>query len=192
MIILIVGLVLLLGPHFVRAAAPEWRRVTNARIGALRWRVIYSVVSIIGLILVIWGFGLARQNPVMLWSPPVWTRHIAITLNLIAFFLLGVYLVPAGKLRAWLGHPMLLAVKIWAVAHLLANGNLNDVVLFGSFLVWAVIDYAANRRRDRAEGTVRIGGPVTNDVIAVALGLVLWAAMLWRVHYWLIGVSPLA
>ena len=95
-------------------------------------------------------------------------------------------------MKARLGHPMLLSVKVWAFAHLLANGTLADLFLFGGFLAWAIVDFAAARRRDRAAGIVRVAGPARNDVIAVVVGVVIWAAFLWRVHAWLIGVSPLA
>jgi uncharacterized membrane protein len=87
---------------------------------------------------------------------------------------------------------MVLSVKVWAVAHLLANGTLADLALFGSFLVWAILDFAASRRRDRAAGTVRVAGPARNDVLAVIIGVAIWAALVWRVHAWLIGVDPLA
>ena len=142
--------------------------------------------------LIVWGYGLTRLDPVVLWSPPVWTRHIAILLNLVAFILLAAFLVPPGRIKARLGHPMLLAVKVWALAHLLANGTLADLILFGSVLIWAIVDFAASRRRDRALGTVTSPVPRRNDAIAVGLGVVLWAAMVWRLHVWLIGVSPLA
>ena len=113
--------------------------------------------------LIVWGYGLARLDPVVLWDPPVWTKHIAVLLILLAFVLFAAFLVPAGRIKARLGHPMLLSVKVWAFAHLLANGTLADLVLFGSFLVWAIADFAASRRRDRAAGTVRIAGPARND-----------------------------
>jgi uncharacterized membrane protein len=87
---------------------------------------------------------------------------------------------------------MLLAVKTWAFAHLLANGTLGDIVLFGSLLVWAVADFVANRWRERAAGTIHVAGPAHNDAVAVVLGVALWAAILWRLHLWVIGVSPLA
>jgi uncharacterized membrane protein len=129
---------------------------------------------------------------VLLWESPEWLKHFSIALNLLAFILIAVYLVPAGRMKARLGHPMLLSVKVWAFAHLLANGTLADLFLFGSFLVWAIADFAANRRGDRAAGIVRIAGPARNDVIAIVVGVLIWAAILWRVHAWLIGVSPLA
>jgi uncharacterized membrane protein len=163
-----------------------------ARLGEGPWKGLYSLVSLAGLVLMVWGYGLARQEPVVLWEPPLWTKHLALALNLVAFVLLALYLVPSGRMKARLGHPMLLSVKVWAFAHLLANGTLADVVLFGSLLVWAIADFAANRRRDRAQGTVRIAGPARNDVIAVVVGVAIWAAFVWRVHAWLIGVDPLA
>jgi uncharacterized membrane protein len=192
MLVLILGLVIFLGAHSVRIFAADWRQDMRARIGEGPWRGLYSLVSLAGLVLIVWGFGLARQNPIVVWEPPVWTRHIAILLNLIAFVLLAVYLVPSGKLKARLGHPMLLAVKTWAFAHLLANGTFGDIVLFGSLLVWAVADFVANRWRERAAGTIHVAGPAHNDAVAVVLGVALWAAILWRLHLWVIGVSPLA
>jgi uncharacterized membrane protein len=192
MLVLIIGLVVFLASHSVRVFAPDWRASMIARLGEGPWKGLYSLVSLVGLILIIWGFALARQHPVVIWEPPLWTRHVAILLNLIAFILLAAYMVPPGRIKARLRHPMLLAVKTWAVAHLLANGTLADIVLFGAILVWAVADFAASRRDDRARGTVYIAGPVRNDFIAAAVGIVLWAAIVWRLHEWVIGVSPIA
>jgi uncharacterized membrane protein len=192
LLVLVLGLILFLGPHSVRIFAEDWRGKLIARIGEGPWKGLYSLASLVGFVLIVWGYGVARQAPVVLWTPPEWLRHTAIALNLIAFILLAVYLVPSGRLKARLGHPMLLSVKVWAFAHLLANGTLADVLLFGSFLVWAIVDFAASRRRERAAGTVRIAGPARNDAIAVVVGVLIWAAFLWRVHAWIIGVSPLA
>jgi uncharacterized membrane protein len=190
--ILILGLILFLLPHSVRVWDGAMRERMVARFGEKGWKGLYSLVSLIGLVLIVWGYGLARQAPVVLWDPPVWTRHIAILINLFAFILLAVYLAPAGVLKARLGHPMVLAVKTWAFAHLIANGTLADVLLFGSFLVWAIADFATSRRRDRVAGRVRAAGPVRNDAMAVVFGVVIWAVILLRLHVWLIGVSPLA
>jgi uncharacterized membrane protein len=192
MLVLVLGLVVFLGAHSVRIFAEDWRRNLIARIGEGAWKGLYSLASLAGFVLIVWGFGVARQDPVILWTSPEWLRHMAMALNLIAFVLLAVFIVPSGRLKARLGHPMLLSVKVWAFAHLLANGTLADLLLFGSFLVWAIVDFAASRRRDRAAGTVRIAGPVRNDAIAAAVGVLIWAAFLWRLHDWLIGVSPLA
>jgi uncharacterized membrane protein len=192
MAVLIVGLIVFLGAHSVRIFGDSWRRRLIARLGDGPWKGLYSLVSAVGLILIVWGYGLARQSPILLWSSPEWLKHLAIALNLVAFILFAAYLVPAGQMKARLGHPMLLSVKVWAFAHLLANGTLADVLLFGGFLVWAIADYAASRRRDRAQGVIRIAGPARNDAIAVAVGVLIWAAILWRLHQWVIGVSPLA
>jgi uncharacterized membrane protein len=186
-------LIIFLGVHSVRIFAEGWRQSTIARLGDGPWKGIYSVLSIAGFILIIWGYGIARQDPWLLWPPPPeWLRHTAILLNLIALLLFALYLVPSGHLRARLGHPMLLSVKVWAFAHLIANNTLADLILFGAFLIWALADFRAARRRDRASGTVRAAGPVRNDAIAVVVGFVIWAAILWRLHEWVIGVSPLA
>lgn len=192
MIVLILGLIVFLGVHSVRIVAEERRQAMMARVGEGPWKAIYSLASLVGLVLIVWGYGLSRLDPVVLWEPPVWTRHIAILLNLVAFILFAAFLLPAGRLKARLGHPMILAVKVWAIAHLIANGTLADLVLFGSFLGWAVFDFRASRMRDKATGVVPIAGVLRNDILAVALGAVVWAAFLWRVHAWLIGVGPLA
>jgi uncharacterized membrane protein len=192
MIILILGLVLFLGAHSLQIVAADWRQAMLARLGEGPWKGLYSLVAAVGLVLIVWGYGLARQDPVVLWLPPEWLKHLAVALNLVAFVLFAAYLVPAGRMKARIGHPMVVAVKTWAFAHLLANGTLADVVLFGAFLAWAIADFISNRRRDRAEGRVRVAGPARNDALAVAIGVVIWAAFVWRLHQWLIGVSPLA
>ena len=192
MIVLILGLVIFLGVHSVRIFGENWRSGMVRRLGDGSWKGIYALVSAVGLVLIVWGYGLSRLDPVILWSPPIWTRHLAILLNLLAFILFAAFLLPAGKIKARLRHPMLLSIKVWAVAHLIANGTLADVVLFGSFLVWAILDFRAARQRDRAMGTVRMAGPPRNDALAVVVGAVIWAALVWRVHLWIIGVSPLA
>jgi uncharacterized membrane protein len=192
MLVLILGLIIFLGIHSVRILGESWRRDSIQRMGDGAWKGLYSVVSLVGLVLIIWGYGLARQAPVVLWNPPTWTQHVAITLNLIAAILFTAYLLPAGRIKARLGHPMLLSIKVWALAHLIANGTLADLILFGSFLVWAVADFAANKRRDRGIGTVRTAGPVRNDILVLVVGVLAWAALVWRAHYWIIGVHPLA
>jgi uncharacterized membrane protein len=192
MLVLVLGLVIFLASHSVRILAEDWRQGMIARLGEGPWKGLYSLVSIVGLVLVIWGYGLARPTSPFLYEPPVWLKHIAVLLNLFAFILLGAFIAPAGRLKARLGHPMILAVKTWAIAHLLANGRVADLVLFGAILAWSIADYAASRRRARALGTVYIAGPARNDAIAIVVGVVIWAALLWRVHAWITGVSPLA
>ena len=190
MSLLILGLVLFLGTHSVRIVADDWRGARIARLGLMPWKGIVSVISIIGFVLIVWGYGEARSNPIVLYSPPVWTRHLAALLTVPAFILLVAAYIPGTRIKRAVGHPMVAAVKIWAFAHLLANGTLADVVLFGAFLAWAVADYIAARRRDRAAGTVFTAGPVSRDIAAVAIGLAAWAAFAFWLHAAWIGVRP--
>ena len=190
MILFILGLVIFLGVHSVAIFAPAWRDAQIARRGDLAWKGIYSIVSIVGFALLIYGYGLARRAPVVLYTPPAMLRHIALALMLPVFPLFLAAYLP-GHIKTAAKHPMLLSVKIWATAHLLANGTLVDVLLFGAFLAWAVLDRIAAKRR--AVPRVVPGAPPSafNDAIAVIGGLGLYAAFLMGVHLWLIGVSPL-
>ena len=187
---LILGLILFLGTHSVRIFADSWRGGRIATMGLMPWKGVYSVISIIGFGLIVWGYGVAREAPVVLYAPPVWTRHVAALLTVPAFILLVAAYVPGTRIKRAVGHPMVAGVKIWAFAHLLANGTLADVVLFGAFLVWAIADYIVARRRDRAAGTVYVVGPITRDIIAVAVGLVAWAVFAFWLHGAWIGVRP--
>ena len=191
MSLLIVGLVLFLGVHSVRIVADGWRSQMLVRLGEGAWKGLYSVVSLVGLVLVVWGYGLARQEPVVLWNPPVAMRHAASLVTLVAFILLAAAYVPRNALKAKLHHPMVLGVKVWALAHLISNGNLADVLLFGAFLLWAVLDFRAARQRDRALGTSYPSGTLAGTGIAVVLGLVAWAAFAFWAHALLIGISPM-
>jgi uncharacterized membrane protein len=190
MTLLLLGLVLFLGAHSVRIFADDWRSRRIAALGLNGWKGIYSVLSIAGFVLIIYGYAAARQAPVVLYAPPVWTRHLAALLTIPAFILLVAAYVPGTRIKRAVGHPMVLGVKTWALAHLLANGMLADVLLFGAFLVWAVLDYIAARKRDRAAGTVYVVGPITRDIVAVVVGLVAWAAFAMWLHRVLIGVGP--
>ncbi len=190
MFALIAGLVLFLGTHSVRIFADDWRAGQIAARGEKVWKGVYAAISLAGLVLIVWGFGLAREAPVLVWDPPVWLRHLAFLLNAAAFFLAAQNAGPVGPIKARLGHPMVLGVKIWAIAHLISNGNLAEIILFGSILAWAVVNFSAARRRDRQAGTVRVAGPWRNDLIPGAVGLALWAAFIWGLHERLIGVSP--
>jgi uncharacterized membrane protein len=192
MLTLVAGLVLFLGAHSVRVFAEGWRAATIASVGERPWKGVYSLVSLAGFALIVVGFGLARQNPIVLWpQPPVATRHLAALLTLVAFVLVVAAYVPGNQLKAKLHHPMLLGVKAWALGHLLANNTVADVLLFGSFLAWAVLDFRAARKRDRAQGTVYAPGTVSRTVIAVVVGVVAWAVFAFWLHRVLIGVSPM-
>ncbi len=191
MTVLVLGLLLFLGVHSTRIVAEGWRAAKILHLGEQRWKGLYSLASLVGFVVLVYGYGIARQTPVVLWAPPVWTRHLAALLMIPAFVLLVAAYVPGTRIKKAVGHPMLVGVKTWAVAHLLANGTLNDVVLFGAFLAWAVVDYISCRRRDRAAGTVYVTGPASRDVSAVIVGLVAWALFAFWLHGWLIGVRPL-
>ena len=143
-----------LGAHSLRIFADSWRSAQIARIGENPWKGLYSLVSIAGFVLLIWGYGRARAATIVLWQPPSWTHYLAALFVLIAFVLVVAAYVRGTRIKSALHHPMLLGVKSWAFGHLIANGTLADVVLFGSFLVWAIVDFAASRRRDRVAGTV--------------------------------------
>ncbi|MEP7456092.1 NnrU family protein [Phyllobacterium sp. SB3] len=193
MLVMIIGIVVFLGIHSVRIVAPRWRLAKMEEWGEGKWKGLYSVVSIVGLALLIWGFGMARLEAPILYEPPVWMKHITLLLMLFAFIFLGVFIAPPGRMKPALKHPMLIAIKTWALAHLLANGDLASLILFLSFLAWAVFDRIALKRQARAglAPTAITPGPVTNDVIAVVIGLVLYGLFIWKLHAVLIGVSPM-
>ena len=188
--VFLVGLVLFLGVHSVSIVAPRWRDAQVARMGERAWKGVYTVVAIVGLVLLVWGYGLARQAPVVLYTPPRALHHLALLLLVPVFPLLIAPYFP-GRISAAARHPMLLAVKIWATAHLLANGTLVDVLLFGGFLAWAVADRISVKRRPPRPIPGAPPRPA-NDAIVVVVGLALYALFLGRGHQWLIGVSPLA
>jgi uncharacterized membrane protein len=189
MTVLIIGLLVFLGAHSVRIFADGWRTAQIARLGANRWKGLYTLLSAAGLLLIIWGFGLARVDTIILWSPPAWTRAAAALLTVVAFILLAAAYVPGNRIKAGVGHPMVASVKLWALAHLMANGRLADLVLFGAFLAWAVLDYQAARGRDRAAGIRTPAGSLTRDAIAVAAGLAAWALFAGFLHPRLSGMS---
>jgi uncharacterized membrane protein len=188
MTVLIIGLALFLGVHSIALAAPDFRSRAIARMGEGPWKGLYAAVSAVGLVLILYGFHLARQSPVLLYTPPVWMRHVTALLMLPVFPLFIAAYLP-GRIKAAMKHPMLAAVKFWALAHLLANGTLADVLLFGGFLVWAVTDRISLKRRAQTAPTVSAGR--FNDVIAVVVGLALYVLFIAWAHERLFGVSPL-
>jgi uncharacterized membrane protein len=194
MMLLIVGLIIFLGIHLL-PTVPEVRDGLRYRLGASVYKVVFSILSLVGFIVIILGYHkmqlhLGGKNPI-LWDPPVWTRHIALLLMLPAMILLVASNVPS-RIRTAVKHPMLLAIKLWALAHLLANGDLASLVLFGSFLAYAVYDRISVKKRG-ALGPLGNKQPSSaiNDAIVVAAGLALYAVMLLGLHQWLIGVAPL-
>lgn len=187
---LVLGLVIFLGVHSVRIVADGWRGAQIARFGEGAWKVSYSLLSLVGFGLVVWGFGLARQEAHYLWSPAPGLRHASAALTLLAFILLAATYVPRNAIKALLHHPMLLGVQLWALAHLLAAGTLAQVTLFASFLAWAVLCYLAARKRDRAAGTAYPPGTTGATIAAVAIGGAAWALFAFWLHGWLIGSRP--
>ncbi len=190
MIYLVTGLVLFLGIHSVRIVAEPWRTHRIAQMGAGTWKGVYSLLSIVSFILIVYGYGLSRQAPIDLWMPPVWTRHLAALLTLPVFVLLVAAYVPGSHIKAVFKHPMTLAIKLWAGAHLLSNGRLGDVLLFGGFLLWSAFLFRAARQRDRQQSITYVAIGWSRDVIAIVAGLLLWGVFATYLHGVLIGVRP--
>ena len=188
--LLIAGLVAFLGLHSLRIVAAGWRTRQMERLGEGPWKGIYSLLSIAAFVLLIWGFGEARQQPQLLYVPPMWLRHANALFTLIAFVLVAAAYVPRNHLKAALGHPMYAGIKIWALGHLLATGMLHDIVLFGAFLIWAVAGFIVSRRRDRNAGVTYARGTVVGDLLTFAIGIAIWAAFAFFLHARWIGVTP--
>ena len=191
MTLLIAGLILFIGAHSTRVFADDWRTRTIARLGELKWKGLITALSIAGFVLMIVGYDQARMTPIALWQPPIWTRHVAVLFNLLAFVLLAAAYVPRNIIKSKIGHPMIAGVKIWALAHLLANGNLADVLLFGGFLIWAVLNFRVSRRRDRINGTVYPEAAMANSLLTLAIGLGAGVVFMLWLHVRWVGVSPL-
>ena len=191
MLLLILGLVLFLGIHSVRIVADGLRSRLIARRGLNAWKGVYSLISIAGFVAICIGFGQARHDTVVLWSPPRWTHDVAALLTLLAFILVTAAYVPGNGIKARVKDPMILGVKCWAAGHLFANGTLADVVLFGSFLAWAVLDFRAARQRRRAGGEPAVApGRASRTAIAAVVGVLAWMLFALHLHQWLIGVAP--
>jgi uncharacterized membrane protein len=196
---LLLGLVLFLGVHSLRVFAPEWRARMLSNLGEKKFKGLVSIASLVGFVLIIHGYGLARLTPQVLWIPPVATRHTAVLLMLFAMIFLVATYFPGNHIKARLHHPMVVSVKVWSVAHLIANGMAADVLLFGGFLVWAVLDFRAARQRDRAAAPPSVETklvetkPVTllATVMTIAIGAGLWFGFVAYLHLKLFGVSPL-
>lgn len=190
---LIIGLALFLGVHSVRVFAEDWRARQRQVHGEGVYKGVYSVLSLLGFALIVYGFGLARETPVVLWLVPRALRHAAALLLLLAFVLLAAAYVPGNAVKARLHHPMVLGVKTWALAHLLTTGRLETVVLFGAFLLWAVLNFLAARKRDR-QAAMAEATPTSNGatVLAVLLGVGAYAVFAVLLHGMLIGIRPFA
>lgn len=187
MALLILGLVLFLGIHSSSIVAEGFRDRMAAK-SELGWKAFYGIVSIVGIVLIVKGYADARMNPTLLYVPPVWMKHLAALLLLPVFILFFAPYFP-GKIKAATKHPQLVAVKLWAVAHLLVNGTLADVILFGSFLIWAVVDRISFKRRvERPVPAAPARG--LNDVLVVAAGLGVYVIFVLWLHEAWFGVAP--
>ncbi len=190
MMLLLAGLLLFIGGHCANLIAPPWRNAMVSRLGLLPWKGLYSMVAIGGFILLVIGYGEAHMNPTWLWTPPLWTRHLAALITLPAFILLFASQIPGNRLQVKLGHPMYLGIKLWAFAHLIANGGLHDLVLFSAFLIWAIAGFAISRRRDRIAGVQKVYKGAVRDVLTLVVGTGAWVAFALWLHGMLIGVKP--
>jgi uncharacterized membrane protein len=192
MALLIFGLIVFLGVHSVRIFGESGRERSIARVGEGPWKGVVTLLSLIGLVMIVWGFGEARSTAPILWSPPAWTRHAAILLMVFSLILLAAYGLKKSHIAVAVHHPMLWAVVLWSFAHLVANGSAADLVLFGAFLVWSLLDLASSYARDRAKNVVYPAPNWGATIGAIAVGIVLWLALLAGLHQWLFGLAPLA
>lgn len=190
MTLLILGIILFLATHLIRVVAPGFRLSMIERFGETGWRVINSILSLLSLVVLIWGYATAPF--VNVWFPPMGMNHLTITLMLIAMICLVAGFLPAGHIATKTKHPIVLSIKIWAAAHLLANGDLASILMFGALLAWGVVLRINYKRRVRAGDLVlRPFVSARFDAIAVVVGLVVWALITFKLHELLIGVAPL-
>ncbi|CAO1666597.1 NnrU family protein [Vreelandella maris] len=188
MTIMIIGLLIFLGSHSVRIFAENWRQQQIAKFGEITWKIAYSAVSVIGLAIAIYGFGQMRLDPIYVWQPPMGMRHAVALLMLPAFIMLVAAYVPHNAIKAKLGHPMMLSVKIWAFAHLLANGRLGDIVFFAAFLIWAILAFKAAKKRGRLTPAAPVKTTKMATIATVLIGLVAYVVFAFYLHTVLIGV----
>jgi uncharacterized membrane protein len=191
MALFLIGLIIFLGSHSCRIFAESWRNQMIDRIGEVKWKGLYTITSLIGFVIMVIGYGQARQSTVVLWQPNSFLIYIALVLNLIAFIFLAGSSPSNNAIRLKLKHPMILGVKVWALAHLISNGTLVDLILFGAFLIWAILDFRSARKRpihiaEQAQVSIKA------TAITIAIGAILWVAFIFGLHQYLIGVSPLA
>jgi uncharacterized membrane protein len=184
------GLISFFLVHSLRLYAPHWREAQRKRLGPWTWKALISIVSIATLVALVVGYGRVRGEPPVFWTAPLWMHHVTALLVLVAFVFFAAAYVPRNRIKAATGHPMTIGIKTWAFAHLLSNGGLADVLLFGGFFVWAIAVYAVSRRRDRAAGATPPKGTLRGDVITVVAGAVAFAIFAHFLHRPLIGVSP--
>lgn len=188
MLLLTVGLILFFSIHSLPFIAPQWRERKRREWGAPAWRWIHSFGSIVAVGLIAWGYAAARVTPVVLYVPPAWTRNVTLLLMLAVFPMVYATFLPC-RIHSALKYPDLVAIKTWAVAHLLANGMLADVLLFGGFLAWAVVNRISLKHRVRSL-PLGVASPF-NDLVCVIAGVVTYLLILLFLHRALIGISPI-
>jgi uncharacterized membrane protein len=186
---LALGLFLFLGTHALRIRGDAMRDRLLARLGPRYFKALYALTSALGFFLLVYGFGIARETPVLLWTPPPAMKHIAYLLTLVAMVLMAAAYVPRNAIKAKLHHPMVLSVKAWAFAHLLANGTLAHLLLFGSILLWSVLLFKASRTRDRLKQVVYTPGNKASTILTLEIGIAMWLVFVAWAHGWLIGVQ---
>ena len=190
MVTLIIGLFIFLGIHSFRIVSEAGRSAMLGRLGEMRFKGAYSILSFIGLLLIVYGYGWARAGQGLLYQPLPGLKHLALVLVPIGFVLVAASYVPTGRIKAMVRHPMVLGIAFWALAHLLANGGTADVILFGAFFVWAVLDYLNSLGRAAPDLSPR--PRVVGDVAAIVVGAVISGFFLAGGHLWLFGISPLS
>ena len=188
MVVFLAGLLSFLALHSIRVVAPAWREQKISSWGLSRYKGIYSLLALASFVLLIWGYGLARQAPTLVWVPPRGLRHLAALLTIPAIVLLVAAKGPNNHFRARLKHPTLLAVKLWAFAHLFVGMWLHSLLLFAAFLLWGIVDFRSARRR--SGGTAEAAPTMAATVVTLVVGLALWAGFAFYGHAWLIGVAP--
>lgn len=188
MLLLVCGLGVFLGSHLI-PVFPELKARMVGKLGENGYKGLFSISAALGLGLIIYGFGVARADGApILYDPPVWLRHVTMLFMIPVFIFLVAAYVPC-RIKAVLKHPMLVAVKLWAVSHLLANGDLASVLLFGGFLAWAVIDRISVKRRGTVRGDAAgAAPPASRDIVVILAGLALYGLFVWKLHTLLIGV----
>jgi len=191
MALMVLGLIIFIGVHSTRIFADGWRTRMIQRIGAIPWKGLYALLSLVGFVVLVIGFRQARAESLVLYTTPAWMKHVTAVLMMVAMVLFVAAYVPRNWFKARWHHPQVLSVKVWAVAHLLAVGVLVDVVLFGALLFWAVLSFSAARRRDRANAVVYAPPNAMGTAVAIALGLLAWSVFALLLHGPLIGVRPL-
>lgn len=187
---LILGLAVFLGVHALQALAPAQRERLINTYGPIPYKAAYSLLSLFGLIVLSGGYAIARQEPITIWVPPVGLRHASSLLTLVAFILVVAAYVPRNAIQRKLKHPMVIGVKVWSLAHLLSNGGLHDLILFGGFLVWSVLVFRSARRRPDLQPAAERSNAMT--ILTVGIGVGAWAWFAFVGHAWIIGVAPMA